>query len=72
MLSAKFALKSFASQSRSTAWRSFSKTSSVLADQYDVVVVGKSKVRSEYIIFLVSLSFAHKLFGIRIPIGNYY
>lgn len=46
MFSTKYALKSVASKTSSTAWRSFSKTTSILADQYDVVVVGKSLIKA--------------------------
>mmetsp|Transcript_12110 Transcript_12110/g.28724 ORF Transcript_12110/g.28724 Transcript_12110/m.28724 type:complete len:501 (-) Transcript_12110:221-1723(-) len=40
MFATKLSINSFASKSRSTALRSFSKTTSTMADQYDVVVVG--------------------------------
>jgi len=40
MFATKSAINSIVSRSRSTAWRSFSKTTAPLADQYDVVVIG--------------------------------
>jgi len=40
MFITRFAISSMVSRTRSTAWRSFSKTTTILADQYDVVVVG--------------------------------
>ena len=41
MFTTKLAVNSVVSNSRSTAWRSFSKTTATFADQYDVVVLGK-------------------------------
>jgi hypothetical protein len=40
MFTTKFAVNSL-QRNRSTAWRSFSKTTATFADQYDVVIVGK-------------------------------